>query len=103
MANLPTPKIVTTEIHSQYGHYFEVDAAAMKINVRAYDRDADGNMIPETDRSTGWVDLYDAEGNPSLPVDQWPMFAQAFPLVVALVVAFGKKGGVIDEDAEVVL
>ena len=103
MANLPTPKIVTTEIHSQYGHYFEVDAAAMRINVRAYDRDADGNMIPETDRSTGWIDMLDSDGAPNLPQSDWVTFADAMPLVTALVVAFGKKGGVIDEDAEVVL
>lgn len=103
MANLSTPKITTIEVHSQYAYYFELDADNYRIRVKAYDRDVNKDRIEGTMRETEWIEMLDENGNPNLPVEDWAVFAQALPLVTALVVAFGKKGGIIDPDAVVSL
>ena len=102
MANLPTPKVITTTITSQFCYYFEIDVQNMRINVKAYDRDANNNPVPNTMRETGWLEMMDG-ATPNLPETDWSTFGQAMPLVTALVVAFGKQGNVIDIDAEAVI
>ena len=101
MADLPTPKIVSKTVVSQYVYHFEIDADNMRIKVRAYDRDASVEMMEGSARTSAWLEMFTDETRtvPALPQSEWSDFAQAMPLVTSIAVAFGKVGGVVDSDA----
>lgn len=103
MANLAQPKITTTEVHSQYVTSFEVDTLANKVKITSVDRDAEGNIIPGSARTSKWISMFDADGIPDLPGVTIEEFVQCDYLLTKLAVAAGKKGNVIDESAEAVL
>lgn len=103
MALLPTPRVTTKTVASQYVYHFEIDADNMRIKVRAYDRETDGSIIGSSQRTSSWLEMFtdDTMTVPNLPQSEWAGFAAAMPLVTNLAIAFGKVGGVIDPDAVV--
>ena len=78
---------ITTNVEGRMVNYFEMDTINFRINITTYALDINDEMVPETVKTSGWIEMFadEAKTIPNVDPSDFAKFALAMPLVKTLI------------------
>jgi len=94
---------ITTNVEGRMVNYFEMDTINFRINITTYALDINDEMVPETVKTSGWIEMFadEAKTIPNVDPSDFAKFAQAMPLVKTLIYSFAKIAGIVPDEATI--